>query len=107
MPTSSFTGQWAWAECNDMERDTRRNGFRDWNTAGRDLNSSMDSAKSCFERFLTWQGNPRLKVGNVKEKDADTVVIETVAKDDSLVRRFVVNRHDGHFQPSEADNDVE
>jgi hypothetical protein len=37
----------------------------------------------------------------VKEKDADTVEINIVTKDNSLVQRFVVNRHNGYFQPSE------
>jgi hypothetical protein len=37
----------------------------------------------------------------VKEKDAETVVIDIVTKDNSLVQRFVINRHNGYFQPSE------
>ena len=32
--------------------------------------------KNYFDRWLAWQGNPRLKIGDVKEKDADTVVID-------------------------------
>jgi hypothetical protein len=72
-----------------------------WNTAGRDLNLSMDNVKNYFERWLAWQANPRLKVGDVKEKDADTIVADIVTKDNSLVQRFVVNRRNGFFQPSE------
>ena len=45
-----------------------------WNTAGRDLNLSTDNVKNYFERWLAWQDIPRLKIGDVKEKDADTVV---------------------------------
>ena len=67
----------------------------------RDLNLSTDNVKNYFDRWLAWQGNPRLKVGDVKEKDADTIVIDIVTKDNSLVQRFVVNRHHGYFQPSE------
>src|SRR3972149_10293044 len=72
-----------------------------WNTSGRDLNLSTDNVKNYFERWLTWQGNPRLKVGDVKEKDADTIVADIVTKDNSLVQRFVVNRHNGFFRPAE------
>ncbi len=67
----------------------------------RDLNLSTDSVKSNIERWLTWQGNPRLQVGDVKEKDADTIVADIVTKDNSLVQRLVVNRHNGYFRPSE------
>ncbi len=72
-----------------------------WNAAGRDLNLSTDNVKNYFERWLAWQGNPRLKVGDVKEKDADTIVADIVTKDNSLVQRFIVNRRTGYFQPSE------
>jgi hypothetical protein len=72
-----------------------------WNTGWRDLKASTDNVNNYFDRWLAWQGNPRLKIGDVKEKDADTVVIDIVTKDNSLVQRFVVNRHNGYFQPSE------
>jgi len=68
---------------------------------GRDLNLSADSVKSDMERWISWQGNSRLKVGDVKEKDADTIVADIVTKDNSLVQRFAVNRHSGFFQNSE------
>jgi hypothetical protein len=72
-----------------------------WNTGWRDLNLSMDDVKTYMERWLAWQGNPRLKLGDLKEKDADTIVADIVTKDNSLVQRFVINRHSGFFQPSE------
>ena len=72
-----------------------------WNTGRQDLNLSTDNVKNYFDGWLAWQGNPRLKVGDVKEKDADTVVIDIVTEDNSLVQRFLVNRHNGYFQPSE------
>jgi hypothetical protein len=72
-----------------------------WNTGGRDLSLSTDNVKTNMERWLAWQGNPRLKVGDVKEKDADTIVADIVTKDNSLVQRFVVNRHNGYFRPLE------
>lgn len=73
----------------------------EWNAGWRDLNLSADNVRTNMERWLAWQGNPRLKVGDVKEKDADTIVADIVTKDDSLVQRFVVNRHNGYFRSSE------
>lgn len=72
-----------------------------WNAGWRDLNLSTDNVKTNIERWLVWQGNPRLKVGEVKEKDADTIVADIVTRDNSLVQRFVVNRRNGYFRPSE------
>ena len=72
-----------------------------WSAGWRDLNLSTDNVKTYMERWLMWQGNPRLKVGEVKEKDADTIVADIVTKDNSLVQRFVINRHSGYFRPSE------
>ncbi len=72
-----------------------------WNVGGRDLNLSTDNVKTYIERWLAWQGNPRLKVGDVKDRDTDTIVADIVTKDNSLVQRFVVNRHNGYFRPSE------
>jgi hypothetical protein len=46
--------------------------------------------------------NPNLKVGDVKEKDADTIVAEIVTKDkDALVQRLDFNRHTGFVQPEQ------
>ena len=72
-----------------------------WNTTWRDLNLSTDDVKKHLDRRIAWEGNPRLKVGDVKEKDADTIVADIVTKDNSLVQRFVVNRHNGFFRPAE------
>ena len=47
------------------------------------------------------QANTRLKVGDVKEKDADTIVAEVVTKENSLVQRFVVDRRTGFYRPDE------
>ena len=65
------------------------------------LNLSTDDVKNRIERWLTWRGNPRLKVGEVKEKDADAITADIVTKDNSLVQRLVINRHNGYFRPSE------
>jgi hypothetical protein len=48
------------------------------------------------------RGNSRLKVGEVKEKDNDTVTVDIVTKDNSLVQRYQVNRHIGRFEPEEG-----
>ncbi len=72
-----------------------------WSTPGAALNLTADNAKTYFERWLAWQGNPRLKLGDVKEKDADSVVVDIVTKDNSLVQRFVVSRRTGWIRPSE------
>lgn len=74
---------------------------RGWNTTWRDLNLSTDDVKNYLDRWIAWQGNPRLKVGDVKEKDANTIVADIVTKDNSLVQRVVVNRRNGSFRPSE------
>ena len=62
------------------------------------LNLSIDDVKSRMERWLTWRGNARLKVGEVKEKDADTITADIVTKDNSLVQRFIIDRHTGVYR---------
>ena len=66
--------------------------------ADQTLNLSTDDVKARVERWLTWRGNPRLKVGEVKEKDADTITADVVTKDNSLVQRFIVDRHTGFMR---------
>jgi hypothetical protein len=70
-------------------------------TTSRDLNLSVDTVKAQVERWVAWQGNPRLKVGDVKEKDADTILADLVTKDNSLVQRFAVDRHTGFVRDVE------
>ncbi len=65
------------------------------------LNLTTDDVKARVERWLTRRGNPRLQVGEVKEKDADTIIADVVTKDNSLVQRFVVARHTGNYRQSE------
>jgi len=63
------------------------------------LNLSADDVKNYLERTMR---NRYLKVGEVKEKDDDTIVAEIVTKDkDALVQRLEVNRHNGYFQPEQ------
>lgn len=66
------------------------------------LNLSTDQVKTYLERMIAVQGNPRLKVGDVKEKDADTITADIVTKDkDALVQRFAIDRHTGFYRPEE------
>jgi len=65
-----------------------------------DLKLTTDSVKSYLERMIAMQGNPHVKVGEVKEKDTDTITADIVTKDkDALVQRFEVNRHTGFYRP--------
>lgn len=63
------------------------------------LNLSADQLKSYLQQMIR---NPNLKVGDVKEKDADTIVADVVTKDkDALVQRLVFNRHNGFMHPEQ------
>jgi hypothetical protein len=64
-------------------------------TAHADLDLSADDVRARLERNLAWHGNKRLKVGEVKEADDDTIIAEIVTIDGSLVQRFAVDRHTG------------
>ncbi len=66
--------------------------------ANQNLNLTTDDVKSRVERWLAWQGNQRLKLGEIKEKDADTITADIVTKDNSLVERFIVDRHTGFIR---------
>jgi hypothetical protein len=59
------------------------------------LNLTTDDVKARMERWLAVRGNARLKVGEVKEKDADSITADIVTKDNSLVERFIFDRHSG------------
>ncbi len=66
-----------------------------------DKDLSADDVRGRLERSLKWHGNERLKVGEVKELDDDTIVAEIVTLDDSLVDRFKVDRHTGSMHRTE------
>jgi hypothetical protein len=64
-----------------------------------DLKLTTDQVKNYLEQMIR---NPNLKVGDVKEKDADTIVAEIVTKDkDALVQCLDFNRHNGFVQPEQ------
>jgi hypothetical protein len=64
-----------------------------------DQSLSVDDVKNQLERWLAWRGNPRLKVGEVKEKDSNTIEADIVTRDNSLVQRFTVDRKSGFYRP--------
>lgn len=64
----------------------------------RDLALTTEQAKKLAEARLIMRGNPNLKVGAVKEKDADTISIDIVAADNSLVSQQLIDRHTGRPQ---------
>ena len=56
------------------------------------LNLSVSDVKTNLERWLAIMGNPNLKLGKIKEMDKNTISAEIVTKDNSLVRRFEIDR---------------
>ena len=63
------------------------------------LNLTTDQVKAYLAQMIH---NPNLKVGDVKEKDADTIVADIVTKDkNALVQRLDFNRHTGFVQPEQ------
>jgi hypothetical protein len=64
-----------------------------------DLNLTVDQVKQYLGQMIR---NPNLTVGEVKEKDADTIVAEIVTKQgNGLVQRLGFNRHNGFVQPDQ------
>ena len=67
--------------------------------ASLDKELSIEDVKSSFERHLAMRGNPNLKVGEIAEKDENTITAEIVTKDGSLVRGFEIDRKTGQRRP--------
>jgi hypothetical protein len=64
------------------------------------LNLSVNDVTSYLNRWIAFGGNTHIKVGNVSEKDADTITADILTTDkDGLVQRFAVDRHTGFFRP--------
>lgn len=61
----------------------------------------IDDVKRALGDWLTWEGNARLKLGAVTEKDPNTFQAEIVTKDGSLVQRFEIDRRSGQLQAVE------
>ena len=54
-----------------------------------------------FEHRVARRGNKRLKVGEVKQIDDNTITADIVTVDDSLVPRLRVDLHSGPVTPEE------
>jgi hypothetical protein len=64
-----------------------------------DMKLTTDQVKVYLTQMIR---NPNLTVGDVKEKDADTIVADVVTKQgSSLVQRLDFNRHNGFVQPEQ------
>ena len=50
-----------------------------------------DVVRQRLSRFIEWQGNSRLKVGEVAETQNNTIIAEIVTQDDSLVERLEID----------------
>jgi len=68
-------------------------GYGMWGGPREDL--KVDDVRANLERWLSWQGNPRLKLGSVKEDGKDAIVAEIVTKDGSVVDRLRIDRSTG------------
>lgn len=60
---------------------------------------TVDDVRTNLEQHLQRQGNDRLKVGKVEDKDDKTIVAEIVTVDDSLVRRIEIDKATGRRNP--------
>ncbi len=65
---------------------------------GEDL--EVDDVKARMERWLAVQGNDRLKLGAIEAVDDDTITVEIVTVDGSLVQKLAVDRHNGWTRPA-------
>ena len=74
-------------------------GHHGWGNYQFPTNPSVGDVKAYLERWVAAMGNPRLKVGTVKERDANTIVGEIVTLDGSLVQRYEVDRQSGVYRP--------
>jgi len=64
-----------------------------------DLNLTIDQVKQYLEQMIR---NPNLTLGDIKQKDADTIVADVVTRQgNSLVQRLDFNRHNGYVQPEQ------
>ncbi|WP_217427158.1 hypothetical protein [Pandoraea eparura] len=54
-----------------------------------------------MDGWVKRMGNPRLKLGKVVERDADTITADVVTSEkDVVVQRYEINRHSGFIRPA-------
>lgn len=59
------------------------------------LNLSVEDVKNYIESRIAWNGNPNVKAGDVRERDANTITATVVTKNNSLISEFAFDRHTG------------
>lgn len=64
-------------------------------------NVSVDDVRDHFDRVPKLQGNPRVKLGAIKDADKDMIGAEIVTSEGSLVDRLSVKRWSGVIQRTE------
>lgn len=65
-----------------------------------DLNLSVGQVKQRMAQWIAASGNPHVKLGPVKQKNADVITAEIVTADgNSLVETYDIDRHTGFLQP--------
>lgn len=62
---------------------------------------TADTVRQRMEHRLAWQGNPNIKLGEVRIMDEDTILAEIVTQDGSLVQRYEINRQYGWMRPAQ------
>lgn len=76
-------------------------GMMGWGWRGQQasLNLSASDVKANLERWVAASGNPRVKVGPVTERDANTITADIVTTEGGVVvQRLAVDRHTGAVQ---------
>ncbi len=98
---TAFTASAGWGKHRDhcdhdrhgygMEYEGKRGFF-----GKPDLDLSAEQVQTLVEAKMILRGNDRLKVGQVREKDDNTYLVDIVTVDDSLVKQIEIER-DGDF----------
>ena len=71
-----------------------------WGAQRSNLNLGAADVKTYMERYLQYQANPRVKLGAIKETDADTITADVVtAEGGARVQRYLFDRHTGAYRP--------
>jgi hypothetical protein len=56
---------------------------------------TVDQVKQNLGQWLTWQGNPRLKLGAVTEQKDGTITADITTQEGSLVQKLVIDKTHG------------
>ncbi len=61
----------------------------------------IGDVERAMNQWIALEGNPRLKLGPVTEKNSNSFRADIVTKDGSLVQRFDIDRRSGQLTPVE------